>query len=534
MASGAFAQETQPSGTSVNRLFRLTGVVAPGPGKPESSVESSAASSVESIQFSIYDQESGGTPLWQETQTLTVDKNGKYSVLLGLSSTDGLPADLFTTSEPRWLGVQVQRPGASEQARTLLTSVPYAVKALKANDADTLGGLPASAFQLAGAASAASGSTSTGSRGDTIPGGSGNLSSGTPGMIGKFVNTGDLGDSVMFENAGRIGLGTTGPADFFHTRFTNTTGTLTGFAVQNLGSTASSYSGMLFYDHTGALGQFQGFNNSTKEYRINNVATGGSINFMLASTSRLLVQAGTGNVGISEPVPNYRLDVLHGGATGIRSRSSSTFSLVDIDAQNGDAALRFAKAGVNQWNIRNNPATDDLQFFELGGGGERMKIENTTGNLAVTTNFTAGGTKAFTIPHPLDPENRILRHAAIESNEVLNVYSGNVTTDAAGKATVDLPAYFEALNKDYRYQLTVFGVFAQAIVSSEVKNNQFEISTNLPNVKVSWEVKGIRNDEFMRKHPFQVEEYKPLKPLSDEAIGGASSVSLAARPGGIQ
>jgi hypothetical protein len=69
-------------------------------------------------------------------------------------------------------------------------------------------------------------------------------------------------------------------------RFTNTNGGLTGFAVQNLGNTATSYSGMLFYDQFGALGQFQGFNNVTHEYRINNIAANGSINFMLG-TSRL-------------------------------------------------------------------------------------------------------------------------------------------------------------------------------------------------------------------------------------------------------
>ncbi len=225
--------------------------------------------------------------------------------------------------------------------------------------------------------------------------------------------------------------------------------------------------------------------------------------------SRFVIQDGTGNVGINTD-PSYKLDVLHGGATGIRSRSSSTFSLIDIDAANGDAALRFAKAGVNQWNIRNNPATDDLQIFELGGGGERMRIDNTTGQVVVSGDFTALGVKAFTMDHPLDPVNKTLMHAAIESNEVLNAYSGNVVTDASGKATVKLPDYFEAINKDFRYQLTVIGSFAQAIINKEVSNNQFEIATNQPNVKVSWEVKGVRNDAHMQKTPFVAEKMKPV------------------------
>jgi hypothetical protein len=225
--------------------------------------------------------------------------------------------------------------------------------------------------------------------------------------------------------------------------------------------------------------------------------------------SRLVIQDATGNVGIGATVaPSYKLDVEHGGSTGIRSRSTSSFSVVDIDGQSGDAALRFAKAGVNQWNTRNNPGTDDYQIFELGGGGERLRIENTTGNVVVNQDFTVIGTKAFTMDHPLDPANKTLRHAAAESNEVINFYSGNVTTDASGKAVVSLPAYYEALNKDSRYQLTVIGSFAQAIISKEVSNNQFEIATSIPNVKVSWEVKGVRNDNRMKQHPFVAEETK--------------------------
>ena len=225
--------------------------------------------------------------------------------------------------------------------------------------------------------------------------------------------------------------------------------------------------------------------------------------------SRFVIQDGTGNVGIGETTaPSYKLDVLHGGSTGIRSRSSSSFSVVDIDGQSGDAALRFAKAGVNQWNTRNNPGTDDYQIFELGGGGERMRIDNTTGKVWVNQDFTVVGVKAFTMDHPLDPTNKTLMHAAIESNEVMNMYSGNVVTDANGKATVSLPDYYEALNKDSRYQLTVIGSFAQAIISKKINNNKFEIATSQPNIEVSWEVKGVRNDKHMQKFPFVAVEEK--------------------------
>ena len=144
--------------------------------------------------------------------------------------------------------------------------------------------------------------------------------------------------------------------------------------------------------------------------------------------SRMVIQDATGNVGIGATVaPAYKLDVEHGGATGIRSKSTATFSVVDIDGQNGDAALRFQVNGVNSWNTRNNPATNDYQIFELGGGGERMRIDDGTGKVWVNGDFTVLGVKAFTMDHPLDPANKSLMHVAAESNEVINFYSGNVT-----------------------------------------------------------------------------------------------------------
>jgi hypothetical protein len=124
-------------------------------------------------------------------------------------------------------------------------------------------------------------------------------------------------------------------------------------------------------------------------------------------------------------------------------------------------------------------------------------------------NVTGGGTKNFKIDHPLDPENKYLYHAAIESSEVLNIYSGNVTTDGNGEATVTLPDWFEAVNRDFRYQLTVVGAFAQAIVGEKIRDNRFTIRTSAPGIEVSWQVTGVRSDPAILKHPFKVEEDKP-------------------------
>ncbi len=116
--------------------------------------------------------------------------------------------------------------------------------------------------------------------------------------------------------------------------------------------------------------------------------------------------------------------------------------------------------------------------------------------------------KGFKIDHPLDPENRNLYHWCVESPDIMNIYNGNVTTDVDGKATVVLPEYFEALNGDFRYQLTVIGTASLATVEREIENNTFTIQTDKPDVKVSWQVTGRRQDPAIRGNPLPVEEEK--------------------------
>ncbi len=120
----------------VPRLVRFSGTIK--------DAEGNQLTGVITTTFSLYSQRSGGTALWQEAQSVTADSNGHYFVLLGATQPQGLPVELFTSGEARWLGVRPQ--GVTELARVLLVSAPYA---LKAADADTLGGLPPSAFVLA-------------------------------------------------------------------------------------------------------------------------------------------------------------------------------------------------------------------------------------------------------------------------------------------------------------------------------------------------------------------------------------------------
>jgi hypothetical protein len=130
------------------------------------------------------------------------------------------------------------------------------------------------------------------------------------------------------------------------------------------------------------------------------------------------------------------------------------------------------------------------------------------GNVTITGTCT-GCAGPMKMDDPSDPANKYLYHTAVESPDMLNVYSGNITTDGAGEATVALPDYFEALNTDFRYQLTPLGQFAQAIVSQEIANNVFTIKTDKPNVKVSWQVTGVRNDPYAQQHPITPQVDKP-------------------------
>src|SRR4029434_2465726 len=113
-----------------------------------------------------------------------------------------------------------------------------------------------------------------------------------------------------------------------------------------------------------------------------------------------------------------------------------------------------------------------------GAGGATAGLAGEfLGDVEISGNLSKGG-GSFKIDHPLDPENKYLYHSFVESPDMKNIYDGNVTTDENGEAAVQLPDWFEALNKDFRYQLTVVGTFAQAIVAEKVKGNRFIVRTS--------------------------------------------------------
>jgi hypothetical protein len=181
----------------------------------------------------------------------------------------------------------------------------------------------------------------------------------------------------------------------------------------------------------------------------------------------------------------------------------------------GDGVEGFSFTGIGVRGAGRNGGVQGVSTSaDRNAGGVIGENENPSGfagvflgRVRVTGSLSKGG-GGFEIDHPLDPENKYLSHSFVESPDMLNVYNGNVTTDAEGEALVTLPGYFEALNHEFRYQLTVIGQFAQAIVAEEIRDNRFKIKSDQPRVKVSWQVTGIRKDPWAVANRISVEAEK--------------------------
>jgi hypothetical protein len=137
--------------------------------------------------------------------------------------------------------------------------------------------------------------------------------------------------------------------------------------------------------------------------------------------------------------------------------------------------------------------------------------------------FLSKAAGAFKIDHPLDPENKTLSHSFVESPDMMNIYNGIVTLGKDGTAEVTLPEWFEALNREFRYQLTTIGGFAPVYVAKKVSGNRFQIAGGKAGLEVSWQLTGVRKDAYAETHRIQVEERKPAEQigtyLHPEAFG---------------
>ena len=307
----------QTSTTSVPNLIRYGGVLKDAQGVALSS------SSAVGVTFAIYKQQDGGAPVWMETQNVTPDANGQYSVMLGSTTATGLPSDLFSQEEQRWLGVQVQ--GQPEQPRVLLVSVPYA---FKAHEAETLAGKSISDFVLAkdlNSPNSAAGTASSAGFGSTQAA-SGKGSNQAPSKLAASAGptnfSGSTTDQIVKVTQSGTGAGVNASAASNAILGTATAATGTAFAIEGVAT------------GTGGRGIF-GYANS---------ATGSTIGMEGAANS-------TSGVG------------LWGTATATSGPTVGVFS--SVASPSGTAAVYNNVAGGKLLSGRNN----GVEKFSVDGSG---------------------------------------------------------------------------------------------------------------------------------------------------------------------
>ncbi len=466
---------------------------------------------------------------------------------------------------------------------------------------------------------------------------------GTTGKLVKWTNgpTGALGDSVVTESGGNIGIGVT-PTSKLHVsgtanvtgnltlggNATSVTGTLSGNVVNaktqyNLnGNRALGVSGSSSYPNTNTFagvntgsGYSSSYFNSFYGWGAGHATTSGHGNSFFGKDAGIANTSGNNNaffgvgagaqnttgggnafygVNAGRHVTTASFNTFFGTNAGALNTSGdynvffgafageanttgvgNSFFGRDAGRDNEDGAYNVfigrragyfnttgsfntfvgPEAGYNEGGQRNtyigwlagSPLGSELFNATAIGALAEVEQSNTMvlgistvtvripGKLVVAGSVSKGS-GSFVIDHPLDPLNKYLYHSFVESPDMMNIYNGNVRTDARGLATVRLPAYFEALNRDFRYQLTVMGQFAQAIVARKIEGNTFVIQTNKPRVEVSWQVTGIRQDPYANSNRIRVEEEKPLRErgayLHPEAFnqGGEKVGTAATKP----
>ncbi len=201
---------------------------------------------------------------------------------------------------------------------------------------------------------------------------------------------------------------------------------------------------------------------------------------------------------------NDGVDGTSNSGSGVYGQSANADG---VAGKGGRYGVYAVPNGTNGWGYLAAP-TVGLYANAGGSGNPSRRAGIFDGDVDVNGVLHKSG-GSFKIDDPLDPSGKYLYHSFVESPDMKNVYDGVVVTDESGLAVVELPEWFESLNRDFRYQLTVIGQFAQAIISQEIDHNRFAIKTNLGSVKVSWQVTGIRQDAWANAHRIPVEEFKP-------------------------
>jgi len=345
-------------------------------------------------------------------------------------------------------------------------------------------------------------SPSTGVRGETN-------STGASGFGVHGIHRGD-GSAVYGENDGS-GVGVSGQSKGVGVLGSTPDGTgVHGLSTNGLGIFARSFTGIGLRSLTNSgAAAMEGSNVDADTeffgasedyglagYNLNNVGVGvygqgGSIGVRGVSLSDIGGYAGVdGIAGGIDSLASSVFGVRGYAQTSPNEEFQTAYGVYGIADTFNSKSSAYAVYGETVWNA-------GVQYAGYFDGD--VHVEGTLSKLA----------GSFKIDHPLDPENKYLSHSFMESPEMMNVYSGVVVLDDQGRGMVKLPEYFEALNRDFRYQLTAIGGAMPGLhVSSEIQKNSFAIDGGMAGLKVSWEVSGVRQDPSALYHPIVVEEGK--------------------------
>lgn len=235
-----------------------------------------------------------------------------------------------------------------------------------------------------------------------------------------------------------------------------------------------------------------------------------------ASQSNIPAVQGWGSIGNGV---YGRCTMPSGGAVAGENDSSSGYGVYGIshvglygDSNTGNG---IGVSGTGYYGVYGvGTASGGAAILGIAGGGFAGDFTGNvhiSGNLVVTGFISKGG-GGFLIDHPLDQENQVLEHSFVESPDRKNVYDGVATADDNGEATIELPAYFEALNGDFRYQATAMGAPTTLFVKSELNAGRFTLAGAAPGQRLCWQVTGIRKDAWALANPMKVERKKEPKP----------------------
>ncbi|MGC2474320.1 MAG: hypothetical protein WA485_08290 [Candidatus Sulfotelmatobacter sp.] len=355
--------------------------------------------------------------------------------------------------------------------------------------------------------------------------------SGSPGYVAGWKTKTSLASSVIFQSGKQVGVGTKTPGAELDVESSSATESA---ILGNNTATSGTPSGVTgiatFSAGVGLLGINNATNGGSGLLGISN-ATSGFANGVLGQTTSpggfgvfgnfTATTGGSGVGGETSSPLGFGVIGINTSTSGLASGVLGTTSSNSGFGVQGDAT---ATSGTTTGVFGQVRSASGIAggFSNLSGQGLVLWGGSGTSNTTVFSvdasgnGFFAGnlskGSGSFKIDHPLDPANKYLEHSFVESPDMMNIYNGVVLLDDKGEASVKLPDYFEALNSDYRYQLTAIGAPGPNLyVAEEISGNRFKIAGGKPGAKVSWQITGIRQDAYAKAHRIKVEEDKPAE-----------------------